>query len=309
MCELALRRTACLAALTVAGALATVGCSTQSTSTDEGRLSPGQAVDVTYCNGQTARITEPTTSARSPAVIYLHGGSWIGGDNTSGGFIINSIGPALNAKGFVVAAVNYRLGPQAPWPAQIVDAKCAVRYLRAHADTFDIDPAEIGIWGHSAGGHLASLVGTAGPSAGWNTGAYPDESSRVQAVADLAGPSDLVTLDNEGIPGTVKANFKSLLKDVPESQLTAELAAASPVTYVSRGDPPFLIVHSDDDLFVPLAQSEELAQALEGADVPVTLVVVHGGGHSLDQPGGRPDPKQIEELVVKFFTTELRPRG
>jgi acetyl esterase/lipase len=295
-----------MAALTIAGAFAVVGCGTQSTSTDEGRLAPGATANVTYCYGQTARITEPMTSERAPAVIYLHGGSWVGGDNTFGGFIIDSVGPALNAEGFVVAAVNYRLGPE-PWPAQIVDAKCAVRYLRAHAKELNIDPAEIGIWGHSAGAHLASLVGTAGPSAGWDTGPYPDESSEVEAVADLAGPSNLVTLDEEGIPGEVKANFKSLLGDVPESELPAELAAASPVTYVSRGDPPFLIVHADDDVFVPFAQSEELAHALEAANVPVMFVVVHGGGHSLDQPGGQPDPKQIEELVVNFFTSELRP--
>ncbi len=261
---------------------------------------------VEYCNGETARITEPSSSdGKAPAVIYLHGGSWIGGDHDTGGFIIHAIGPALNARGFVVASVNYRLGPKEPWPAQIVDAKCAVRFLRAHARAFHIDPAEIGIWGHSAGGHLASLVGTAGPSAGWDTGAYTDESSRVEAVADLAGPANLVTLGEEGVPGLVKSNFTSLLGPISESDLPAALAAASPVTYVSRGDPPFLIVHADDDGFVPLAQSQELASALEAASVPVTLVVVHGGGHSLDVPGGHPDPTQIEELVVNFFTKEL----
>ena len=261
---------------------------------------------VEYCNGQTARITEPPSiDGKAPAAIYLHGGSWIGGDHDTGGFIIHEIGPALNAKGFVVASVNYRLGPEEPWPAQIVDAKCAVRFLRANARAFHIDPADIGIWGHSAGGHLASLVGTAGPSAGWDTGAYAKESSRVEAVADLAGPSNLVTLGEEGVPGLVKSNFTSLLGPISESDLPAALAAASPVTYVSRRDPPFLIIHADDDGIVPLAQSQELASALEAASVPVTFVVVHGGGHSLDVPGGDPDPKQIEELVVNFFSKEL----
>ena len=263
---------------------------------------------VTYCNGETARITEPTTrEQRAPAVVYLHGGSWIGGDHTSGGFIVDGIGPALVAKGFVVASVNYRLGPQHRWPAQIVDAKCAVRYLRAHAAALHVDPARIGIWGHSAGGHLASLVGTAGPAAGWDVGAYPAEPSRVEAVADLAGPSNLVTLGAEGLPGVVRANFESLLGPLPPGDLPAALAKASPVTYVSHGDPPFLIVHGDEDGIVPLAQSEELAGALRVADVPVTLVVVHGGGHALDEPGAQPDARQIEAMVVHFFETELRP--
>ena len=181
------RRLAVVAALTMATGFAALGCGRQPNSSAEGQLSPGETVEVTYCHGQTTRITEPMTTEASPAVIYLHGGSWIGGDNTFGGFIVHSVGPALNAEGFVVAAVNYRLGPE-PWPAQIVDAKCAVRYLRAHAKMLNIDPAEIGIWGHSAGAHLASLVGTAGPAAGWDTGDYPDESSRVEAVADLWGP-------------------------------------------------------------------------------------------------------------------------
>ncbi len=292
----------------LAGVSVLAACSTQPTDSNApAPLSPGESRMVTYCNGETAKITAPPSSgAPSPAVIYLHGGSWIGGDHDTGGFIIHQIGPALNAKGFVVASVNYRLGPEEPWPAQIVDAKCAVRYLRAHARVFDIDPAEIGIWGHSAGGHLASLVGTAGPGAGWDKGAYLDEPSRVEAVADLAGPANLVTLGEEGVPGLVKSNFTSLLGPISEGDLPAALAAASPVTYVSPGDPPFLIVHADDDGIVPLAQSQELADALKAADVPVTLVVVHGGGHSLEVPGGEPDPKQIEELVVNFFVQHLQ---
>ena len=195
---------AILSLLALVSASLLVGCSTQSTSTTAlSPLAPGESRMVTYCNDETARITAPSSgNARAPAVIYLHGGSWIGGDHETGGFIIKGIGPALNAKGFLVASVNYRLGPKEPWPAQIEDAKCAVRFLRANAKVFNIDPAEIGIWGHSAGGHLASLVGTAGPEAGWDTGAYPNESSRVEAVADLSGPSNLVTLEEEGCART-----------------------------------------------------------------------------------------------------------
>ncbi len=270
-------------------------------------MSPVQTSTVTYCHGQHATMTEParTASTRSPVVVYLHGGSWIGGDSTSGGFIIDSIGPALNAKGFVTLSVNYRLGPRAQWPAQIEDAKCAVRYLRANAKTLRIAPDHIGIWGHSAGGHLASLVGTAPPSAGWDTGDYPAESSRVEAVADLAGVSNLSTLSDNGYPGVVKADFLSLLIAVPIADRPEALVQASPITYVAPGDPPFLIVHANNDGIVPLAQSTELAAALEHAGVPTTFVTVHGGGHSLADPGGTPDAKEIEALVVRFFVTEL----
>jgi dipeptidyl aminopeptidase/acylaminoacyl peptidase len=125
-------------------------------------------------------------------------------------------------------------------------------------------------------------------------------------VADLAGPANLVTLEEEGVPGLVKSNFTSLLGPISESDLPAALAAASPITYVSPGDPPFLIIHADDDGIVPIAQSEELATELKAANVPVTSVVVHGGGHSLEVPGGEPDPKQIEELVVNFFVQHLQ---
>ena len=125
-------------------------------------LTAGQHVTVRYCNNQEARITEPTVlHGAAPATVYVHGGSWVSGDYDTGGFIINRIGPALAARGFVVVSVNYRLGPRGHWPDQIVDVKCAIRYLRANAGRFHIDPAEIGAWGQSAGGHLVALLGTA----------------------------------------------------------------------------------------------------------------------------------------------------
>jgi acetyl esterase/lipase len=280
---------------------------TASTQGETPRIAPGATALVPYCYGQTVQITQPQHHpSPAPAVIYLHGGSWISGDHESGGFIIQQIGNALNKKGFLVASVNYRLGPDALWPAQIVDAKCAVRYLRAHAQALQIDPNEIGIWGHSAGAHLASLVGTAGPDAGWDTGPYLSQPSTVEAVADFAGPANLVTIGEQGGPGLVQDNFLSLFGPLPPEQVPAELKAASPVTYVSKGDPPFLIIHGDKDPLVPLAQSEELASALDSAGVPASLVVVKNGGHALDEPGAQPDTKQIEALIVDFFAREVQ---
>jgi acetyl esterase/lipase len=293
-------------------AVGVVGCSNTTKSSVGSEAPPplaaGQTITVTFCNHQTARVSAPASLDKpAPAAVYIHGGSWIGGDQDSGGFIISEIGPALNAAGFVVANVNYRLGPEAQWPAQIEDVKCAIRYLRAYARKLHIDPEHIGAWGHSAGGHLAALLGTAGPSAGWDTGSYLKYSSAVQAVADLSGPANLVTMSNEGASGVVQDNFITLLGPVPPEQLPEELRAASPVTYVSPEDPPFLIIHGELDTIVHPSQSQELATALHAAGVPASLVIVKGGGHALDEPGAQPSPDEITKMVVDFFVANLRP--
>jgi acetyl esterase/lipase len=274
------------------------------------KLSPGQTVTLTYCNGEHARITEPPKfDGRAPAALYVHGGSWVSGDDNTGGFIIDKIGPGLAAYGFVVMSIDYRLGPGYPWPAQIEDVKCAVRFLRANAVALNVNPDEIGAWGQSAGGHLVSLLGTAGPKAGWDVGPYTNESSKVEAVIDMAGPSDLLTLGNQGISGVVQDSFISLLGNPPPGRLGAELLAASPVTYVAPGDPPFLIFHSDNDYIVYLKQSQELTWDLTSNGVPVQLVIVHNGGHEFDQPGEVPDEGTIINYVLTFFVKYLMHGG
>jgi acetyl esterase/lipase len=267
-----------------------------------GQLTAGRQVIIRYCNNQEARITEPAVlHGRAPAAVYVHGGSWVSGDYDTGGFIINRIGPALAARGFVVVSLNYRLGPHDHWPAQIVDVKCAIRYLRANAGRFHIDPNAIGAWGQSAGGHLVALLGTAGPSAGWDIGAYHNESSRVQAVVDMAGPSDLLTMGDQGDAVLVAESFISLLGDVPNQQLGADLKKASPTTYVHKGDPPFLILDSNNDEIVYPEQSQELAWYLGVDGVPRQLLTVYDGGHEFDTVGEVPSESQVVEAVVDFF--------
>jgi acetyl esterase/lipase len=269
-------------------------------------LAAGQTVMVTYCNHQRARITEPDAlHGPAPAAVYVHGGSWISGDLNTGGFIIGTVGPELADQGFVVASVDYRLGPKRPWPAQIEDVKCAVRYLRANAHDLNVDPGEIGAWGQSAGGHLVALLGAAGRSAGWDVGAYEDESSKVQAVVDMAGPSDLLTLGEEGESMLVQENFISLLGRVPLQQLGAALRSASPVTYIAPGDPPFLLLQANNDQIVYPQQTEELDWDLAANRVPNRLIMVHGGGHQFDQPGGSPDPADLARIIVDFFVQTL----
>ncbi|HEY6427461.1 MAG TPA: alpha/beta hydrolase, partial [Acidimicrobiales bacterium] len=221
------------------------------------------------------------------------------------GFIIDTVRPELAARGFVLASLDYRLGPRSPWPAQIEDVKCAIRYLRANAHDLNIDPGEIGAWGQSAGGHLVALLGTAGPAAGWDVGAYTDESSKVEAVVDMAGPSDLLTLGDQGASMVVQENFISLLGTMPPQRLGAALRAASPVTYAAQSDPPFLVLHSDNDDIVYPQQSQELAWDLKANHVPVRLITVHGAGHEFDQPGASPPPADIARIIVDFFVQTL----
>jgi acetyl esterase/lipase len=269
-------------------------------------LAAGQQVTLDYCNHQSARITEPAAlQGPAPAAVYVHGGSWISGNDDTGGFLINTIGPELAAKGFVVVSLDYRLGPKKRWPDQIVDVKCAVRYLRAHAHQLDIDPYEIGAWGQSAGGHLVALLGTARPSAGWDVGPFADQSSAVEAVVDMAGPSDLLTMGNQGDAVGVAESFVSLLGRVPHHQLGADLRAASPVTYIAPGDPPFLLMYSTNDEIVYPQQTLEMSRDLREKGVPHEVVMVRGGGHAFDNSHESPSEKGIARTVVDFFVRSL----
>jgi acetyl esterase/lipase len=302
-----MRRAPAFALLCVLGLTVLAACSGPTAGPPEagapaGVFESAQSTVVRYCNGQEARITVPTgVHGTVPAAVYVHGGSWVSGDYNTGGFIINGIGPALVASGFVVFSLDYRLGPRAHWPDQIVDVKCAIRYLRANAHRFDIDPDEIGAWGQSAGGHLVALLGTAGPSAGWDVGAYPDESSSVQAVVDMAGPSDLLTLGNKGAAALVAGSFIHLLGNVPHKQVGADLRRASPTTYVAKGDPPFLVLDSNNDEVVSPRQSQELAWDLGVAGVPHRLLTVASGGHAFATKGEVPSETEIVSEVVGFF--------
>jgi acetyl esterase/lipase len=206
--------------------------------------------------------------------------------------------PALLDAGFTVVAVNYRLAPAFTFPAMIEDVKCAIRSLRAHATTYGIDPDRIGAWGGSAGGHLVSLLGTADASAGFDVGEYLDYSSAVQAVVDMFGPADLSTL--------FPAGFDNLRASVFDD---FDLALASPITYVSPDDPPFLILHGEEDRIVPISQSEALTARLKATGVPVQFVRVQHAGHGFIPDGTapvRPSRSEITRLVVEFFREHLQ---
>lgn len=264
------------------------------------------ALDVTYC---TAAGTElkmdlyyPQAAAEpAPVVIYIHGGGWSDGDKADGAGAHDI--PALVDAGFLVASVNYRLAPEYQFPAMIEDVSCAVRHLRARAVEYNLDPERIGAWGGSAGGHLAALLGTAEDGLFAGSAEYGEESSRVQAVVDMFGPSDL-TRDFEGGAGSRLGSEVFGTSDLS----SPALEEASPLTHVSADDPPFLILHGEDDRLVPLDQSQLLYDAMLAAGVPAELVVVKNAGHSFKPEGGRPEPgrEEISRMIVEFFSRELK---
>jgi acetyl esterase/lipase len=250
----------------------------------------------------------PEAGWSAPVAIYIHGGGTILGDRKTVGLgaalanhdgaLFTPLQQQLNARGFVVASIDYRLPPGAPWPASIEDAKCAVRFLRAHAADLGIDPGRIGAWGSSGGGLLASLLGLVKTDTGFDRGQYIEQSSAVQAVVDMFGPTDL----NDFGDATPFIRF-CLWVGVGGSSETRRSMSA--ITYVNAGAPPFLILHGDQDEDIHLRQSKEFARRLEAAGVVTTLIEVQGTGHTLNSPGQRPSPKQLADTVTEFFARAL----
>jgi acetyl esterase/lipase len=201
----------------------------------------------------------------------------------------------LAEAGFVVASADYRLSAEAHYPAQLHDAQAAVRWLRDHAADYGVDPNRIYAWGDSAGGHLASLVGLLGGD------------SRVAAVAAWYPPTDLNRMGEQALPNAVArasdpASREEQLIGAVLAEEPQKAAAASPISYVGPGAPPFLLVHGTADRFVPAAQSETLAAALEKAGADVELLLLDGADHMWSLPDGSPAAaEKALAATVSFF--------
>jgi acetyl esterase/lipase len=224
-----------------------------------------------------------------PLIVWIHGGAWREGSK--------EYCPALPwvEKGYVIASINYRLCQDAQFPAQIEDCKAAVRWLRTHAREYRIDPGRIAAWGDSAGGHLASLLGTTGDIPGWEQG-HPVGSSRVQVVIDWYGRADLACVATD--PAYADSPIAMLLGGSgPEFEDEAQ--DASPIRHISKEDPAFLIMHGDKDAVVPVEQSLAFAAALREGGVKVKLVILKGAGH-----GGREFLAPEEVTTIDTFLRE-----
>jgi acetyl esterase/lipase len=236
--------------------------------------------------------------------MYVHGGGWQMGSKSMVSIIP---GPSeLLRRDYVVVSINYRLAPQSTFPAMIEDAKCAVRFLRAHAKDFNLDPNHIGVMGDSSGGHLVALLGLTDASAGFDgEGGWSNVTSRVQAVVDLYGPSDF-TDGKADINKTAISLMKTAFGATgPNDPL---LKRASPVTYVSSNAAPFLILHGDHDGLVPLAQSQELYEKLKAAGASVNFVVITNFSHGYTPIGRKSSPSFVElsKIIADFFDKNLR---
>jgi acetyl esterase/lipase len=272
-------------------------------------LGAGARESVRYCSNQSMLLTAPASGGARPAVLFVHGGDWMGGSLGRSGFI-EHLRPTLNQAGFVVAAIDYRLAPRYKAPAQAEDTACAVRYLRAWAHTLGIDPHHIGAWGDSAGGQLVSLLATAPPSTGFFAGSYPHQSNRLQAVVDMYGIVDLPAEVSylRSLPGGDKiaaSQIARIIGSASTADARQDLVRLSPTSYVSPGDPPFLILQGTADTIAPPSQSQDLTAKLQAAGVPVQLVLVAGGQHGLETPDENPSEPQLVNRVVDWFSGVL----
>jgi acetyl esterase/lipase len=237
-----------------------------------------------------------------PAVIYIHGGGWIGGNYKPSPI------QALARQGYFAASIEYRLSSEAKWPAQIQDCKLAVRWLRANSQKFGVDQNRIGVWGESAGGHLVACLGTMADEKEFEgNGGWPDASSAVQAVVDFYGPTDFI---DPGHYSPQAIDLTEKLFGVPHAQNPDLWKSGSPLAYVKAGDPPMLLIHGDADTLVPIAQSIVFDAALTKAGVPHQFVTVKNGTHGFGAaPGTTIDPSrdEINRITLAFLNKYLKP--
>jgi acetyl esterase/lipase len=277
---------------------------------DKPRLPPSVMgeFDIGYAGGDNAHQKldlllpkEPAGEAPLPVIVFIHGGAWRGGSKREG---ISFLVPAVASGNYAGVTIDYRLTNEAVWPAQIHDCKAAIRWVRANAKKYNLDPQRIGVIGASAGGHLAAMLGTSGnvERLEGNVGGNLGESSQVECVVDEYGPSELLAMS--GFPSDIEHDSP----DSPESRLVGgaiqehkdAARSASPITYVSADDPPFLIVHGTEDPLVPYDQSERLLAAMEEEGVDAKLIKVQGGGHG----GFR--SAELDRRIRLFFDKHLR---
>ena len=214
-------------------------------------------------------ITQP-----APAMLFIHGGAWKSGSRE----IYHYYCKKFAERGYVAATMSYRLSNVAPFPAAVEDAKCAVRWLRANAKRLHINPQRIGVAGGSAGGHLSMMVGYASdlPELEGH-GGHAEISSRVQAVVNLYGPVDLTTDF-----AVSKGALIDFLDGKKFDEVPGQYRLASPITHITKDDPPTLILHGSIDETVPIRQAEMLVKRLGEAGVPFEYDRLDGWPHTMD---------------------------
>lgn len=267
--------------------------------------------DVPYCTNNDVVLKldlympDAKASKSMPLAVFVHGGGWVQGSK-KGGLWLGTVKDELNKRGYVVASVDYRLAPQYKWPLFMNDVKCSIRFLRANAKEYHIDPKHVGVWGTSAGGHLVAMLGTTDKKDKLEGEHYPRESSAVQAVVDMFGPSDMPMLVSESqhvqranIVFGVELQEKGMTNDVILKQ-------ASPIEHVSKKTAPTLIIHGDHDELVHVNQAEVFFDKLKATGVPARLIIVKNGTHGLATPDIDPSRDELVQTIADFFDQYLR---
>jgi len=246
----------------------------------------------------------PDGNGPFPVILFLHSGAWVTGDRTGG--------PAIRqaSRGYAVASIDYPLAPQNVWPSQLEASKAAVRWLRANADRYHLDPDRIGVFGTSAGGHLAAMLGTTNDRPefeGLSLG-NPQFSSKVKVVVDMYGPIDLLKIDEQKLPcyGSISANSPlmppSLLMGCAIQSCREKTMTSNPLNYITANDPPFLILQGQMDCLTPWQQSQMLFDALRAQNVKASLYLLPTAEHADHQF----DDQQWKQIISDFLDENLR---
>ncbi|MGV3662191.1 MAG: alpha/beta hydrolase fold domain-containing protein [Prosthecobacter sp.] len=242
-----------------------------------------------------------------PVVALIHGGGWVNGDRL--GYGAQAIQLARTGN-YAAVTVGYRLTKEAHWPSQVHDCKAAIRWIRAHAKELNLDADKIAVWGSSAGGHLSSLLGTSGDvkEVEGDLGPNTAFSSRVQCVVNLCGPEDFtqsLMFEKDGKP-VAKDDAVSGLLGGSYTEKHAEAVAASPVTYVTKDDPPFINFHGTKDMRVAYLHVEAIHAALQKAGVPSLLVPITDGGHgSVNAPEVKVRGEKFADKVLRGIESTI----
>ena len=305
-----------LAVLALVVVLVATGCS--GLSVLPGGSASFASVDPTYADlayatqsdAQKLDLYIPEGDGPFPVVIMVHGGGFMFGDKADGAGLTGV--DQLLAAGYAVASINYRLSGEAQYPSQIYDAKASVRFLRANAEKYNLNPDKFAAWGASAGGNLVSLLGTTcgvEELEGADLG-NADQSSCVQAVVDWFGPIDFLKMDEQFAGTSCEQSHNAA--NSPESKLVgAEIqtvpdlvATTNPMNYITADDAPFFIENGTADCNIPPIQNKNLADALSaviGAD-NVTYVSLEGAGHG----GSQFETAENLKLVIDFLDKNLK---
>jgi acetyl esterase/lipase len=241
-------------------------------------------------------IARPKGDGPFPAVVCIHGGGFRAGKRES----YDALAIKLAERGYVAVTVSYRLAPKYPFPAAIHDTKAAVRWLRAHAKQYRIDPDRIGTTGGSAGGHLAQFLGVTGDVKEFEgTGGHAEQSSKVKCVVNVYGPSDFTKSYGKSVDA---AEVLPLFLGGNLEKARALHIKASPLYWVTPNAAPTLFIHGTEDKYVHVEQAEWIHDKLKAAAVETELLKLEGAGHGFK---GK-DAETAEKALFAFFDKHLK---